>query len=208
MTWGRPLPPERPPSPSDLRLQGEVREFLEGFRWKNSFGTAQPIAVADVGARNFALAPVIREMLLPIPADIHGFEIDAFRRLVNFRTRADYGHYYARRTPGATYHPYDFMRWEQDLDLILLLHPFVKPEPLLSWGLPLSTFRPEALFAHCRKLLTARQGKLIFCSPTPEEFALSTQFAERAGFKVVQKNRWTPTRKNLQTLPRLGAWAE
>jgi hypothetical protein len=193
-------------SAQDLRLGKEIVQWLSGFEWRALLSSAQPV-VADIGAKNFFLAPALDQFLREqgYNPELHGIEIDAHRRYRNLFTRADYGLHYAARVPRATFHATDFLTWARPLDLALLLNPFVTEGPLRAWGLPRSCFQPQAIFAHAHRLLAARGGKLIVSSPSEQELAIVIRLAKEAGFKFGGRHDWRPTGDSLQRKARLGA---
>lgn len=203
----RPLPFSMPIPKQETQFQEEVREFLNQLSWDRFlFKKNKPWRVADVGAKNFSLAPLIDELFLEknLEVEIHGIEIDAFRRLSNLHTRADYGRYFASKARMARYHSIDFLEFSKPLDLILMLNPFVTPEPLQAWGLPLKHFRPSALFDHASKLLKAQKGFAILSSPNEKEFQIASDLAIKAGFLLGAPTHWEPRANSIQKKPRFG----
>lgn len=191
--------------PTDTRLAQEVVDFLERFEWPTPTEPHAFLTIADVGCRNFFLAPALDGFFRqrgwePV---LHGIEIDAYRRLSNLRTRRQYGEFYAAQVPQGQFHAMDFLKWKPGLDGILLLHPFVKPRSVLAWGLPLGLLRPEALFQHAPARLIPG-GWLLVSSPTPEEMELSTRYALDAGLAAIQSAEWKPGEGAVQNRPRLG----
>ena len=210
-----------PISPVDQRLQEEFKQFLGLFDWQiilkslESFAVAVPLAVAvppsaltvaDIGARNFAFAPILDAHFkaLGYRPTIHGIEIDAYRRLINFHTRADYGHYYAKSIPSGQYHPIDFLKWNQPLQVGFLLNPFVTREALLAWGLPLSELQPVKIFHHAYSLLKPQKGVLVLSNIDEHEIGISYQIAKEAGFVIGEMKSWFPTTGTVTGLPRFG----
>lgn len=189
----------------DLRLGQEIVEWLNGFQWRGLLLSSQPI-VADIGAKNFFLAPALDAFLREqgYNPELHGIEIDAHRRYRNLFTRADYGRHYAARIPRGEFHALDFLHWQRPLDLALLLNPFVTEGPLRAWGLPRKHFQPRALFAQIRRCLEVRGGKLLVCSPSEQEFSIAVRLAEENGLKLLMRHDWRPKESSLQRKPRLG----
>jgi len=203
-----------------VSLQSELNSFIRQFNWsivkfpseKHIDGPKSSpkasLRVADVGARTFVLAPVFERLFadLGFPSEIHGIEVDAFRRFTNFRSRADYGHYYAKLVKHGEYHAMDFLKWTQDLDVIFLLHPFVTKEPLVQWGLPTRFFQPDKLLAHCVSTLRNRRGRLLLSCPTEEEFEIATRLLVQNGMKLTERHDWHPEKENakIQKQSRLG----
>jgi len=193
------------PAPADVSFAAEIQAYLSGYDWQRVLPPEKgALRVLDVGARNFAAAPALHALFsgLGYTPRIDGIEIDAYRRLLNLRTRADYGHFYAAQIPGARFHAQDFLEWKTPAEVICLLNPFVTLNPLLLWGLPRRHFRPEATFAHAASLLP-KGGILVTSSPTGAEQAVVGEFAQKY-FTLVQTHQWTPPAGSVQTHPRLG----
>ncbi len=72
----------------DEPLQAEFADGLARF---------DRLAVADVGCRTFLFAPVIERCFAAhgLRVELHGIELDAFRRFTDLRTRQDHGRFYA-----------------------------------------------------------------------------------------------------------------
>lgn len=188
-------------------LQRELDEFLSGVPHSvfNGFEKRGALEVLDVGAKDFVAGPVIERFLSrhQLPAHVHGIEIDAHRRMRNLRSRADYASYFLGTMQNGTFHAMDFLQWRGKADVIVMLNPFVIPEPLLRWGLPLRHFRPAAIFAHCRRVLGS-DGVLITCAPTEHEREAIVDLASW-GFYLAHEWDWSPRKDGVQTRPRLGA---
>mgnify|MGYP003393282532 CR=1 FL=1 len=206
---GRPLDTQRKMYESEVRLQRELEEFLAAFSGLRDFELRPKhlvLNVLDVGCRNFILGPVIDRFFQKkgMLVSIDGIEIDAFRRFTDLRTRADYGEYFAQQCRSARFHAQDFLQWKQPADIIFLLNPFVEKEQLLAWGLPLSTFKPEKIFSHCRELLRADACLVVSC-PSESEFAAANYLAEKVGLRLVEVQSWSPDKSAAQKQPRFGA---
>jgi hypothetical protein len=208
LTWGRPLPEETPVHEKALLLQNEILKFLKIFSWeKYLFSERLNFELADVGARTFSFAPAFESFFSSYARNVKvsGIEIDAYRRFTNLRTRRDYGEYYAKKVRYGEYFPQDFLKWEKSVDLVLMLHPFVTPEPHENWGLPQHTFKPDELFAHSFSLLRKKSGLMLLSSPNLEEFEIAKNLALKSGFVFLEESRWLPTLESIQKQPRLGA---
>ena len=179
------------PSSVEFRQGLEVFEFLEKFPWKEGAG---PLTVVDVGCRTFFLAEPIDRLFreMGYTPYVHGVEVDAYRRLADFRTRLQHGQANAASIAHGTFHPTDFLKWETPADVILLLHPFVKERAVLAWGLPLRFLKPEALFQRCADTLKPG-GVLLVSGPTEEELEMSCALAMQFGFSVLERASWLPT---------------
>ena len=207
--WDMEIPIKTPVSLVDQRLQEEFKQFLGLFHWQSILKDFDPLSVltiADIGARNFAFAPILDEHFnaLGYQTEIHGIEMDAYRRMINFHTRADYGHYYAKSIRSGQFHPMDFLMWQKPLQIGFLLNPFVAREALLSWGLPLSSLQPEKIFHHAYSLLKPQNGVLMLSNVDEHEIEISYQIAKKTGFIIGEARTWrTPTGAS-NALPRHG----
>jgi hypothetical protein len=189
-----------------LILQREFQDFVRLFDWSFLEKEHKNFIVTDVGARDFSFAPVIDAHFrgLGFHPEVHGVEIDAFRRYSNLRSRADYGRYFAEQIPRGVYHAMDFLKWQRRLDACFLLHPFVTPEPPVRWGLSLSHFKPQEIFDHAYKLLHPRSGLMLLSCPTMGEFDVAVGMAKRAGFTFGEIKSWHPSADTAHRKPRYG----
>ncbi len=205
--WGRNLPRGKPIKAIDAQIQREFKEFLNLFNWNLALSqvTLGPLVVADIGARNFALAPVIDQHFrsLGYQTVVHGIEIDAYRRFTDFHTRADYGYDFAKKIEHGYYHPVDFLTWQKPLHLAFLLNPFVSIEALLAWGLPISKLMPKEIFLHAYQLLKPQAGIVVLSNTSEEERTISFDIAKEVGFIFGEEHLWEPEDLTLQT-PRYG----
>jgi hypothetical protein len=192
-----------------LQLQKELHEFLNLFSWiefQEQFDEVHQPNVVDIGARDFSFASVIDRHFRTKGFDpnVHGVEIDSYRRYRNLRSRADYGRFHAKSIPHGYFHAVDFLKWHRPIHFAFLLHPFVTPEPPLRWGLPLSTFRPQQIFDHAFELLAPQGGMMLLSNPSLEEFELSAKFARKSGFLFGESHEWKPSSGTAHEMPRIG----
>lgn len=201
------LPKDFPIPDSEKKFQEEIKDFLDALDFMRLFSTPQnSYVLCDVGAKNFSLAPLLDSYLIENKkvGEIHGIEIDAYRRFANFYTRADYARYFCRQAREAYFHPNDFMSFEKKCDVILMLNPFVSEAPLLAWGLPLKYLKPSQLFGHAYELLLDQNGTLVLSSPSEDEFEISSRLAKQAGFKLGMPVYWHPKPQSIQKRSRYG----
>jgi len=196
------------PLPIDLEFQTEMESFLNLFPWKDLLkGRAKTLKIADIGARNFALAPLWDRFFrkLGFEPETHGIEIDPNRRLTNLRTRGDYGRYYAQSIPCGRYHTMDYLEWAEELDIAMHLNPFVTIDPLLAWGLPLKYFEPKSQFKHTQQLLSSRHGILVMSNPNIEEYQTAVGLATEQGFTLRHEKPWRPRDQSSLKRSRFGS---
>lgn len=192
---------------SEKKFQEEIEEFLNKLDFHKLFlEPKSQYVVCDVGAKNFSLAPVLDRYLRENQktGEIHGIELDAYRRLSDFRTRLDYARFFSKQAREAYFHPIDFLNFEKNSDVILMLNPFVSKAPLLAWGLPLKYLKPTELFIHAAELLREKKGALVLSSPSEDEFEIASKLATRAGFQLGMPVLWHPKPQSVQKKPRFG----
>jgi len=207
---GRPISESEKTHNLAEEFQAELLEFFDLFSWpfsKEDRPSAKGCVIADVGTRTFSSAPAIEKNFEKIysEVEIHGYEIDAYRRFTNFRTRADYGHYYSKKVRKGFYHAEDFRKSSRKYDIILMLHPFVTPSAHLAWGLPLSLYDPRDLFAHCLRSLRGETGLFLLSSPREEEYEKAVDLTLSLGFELIDEKVWRPRQNSIQKQMRLGA---
>jgi SAM-dependent methyltransferase len=192
------------PSREDAEAAREVSEFLKLFPWPEA-QSPKSLRVVDIGCRTFFLAPALDALFRErgfLPT-VHGVEVDAFRRLSDFRTRKEWGDFFAASIGNGEFHAQDFLKWHKPVDAALLLNPFVLERSVLAWGLPLSFLRPASMVGHCAKILSPG-GRLLLGAPTSQELSMSVDLAEQNGFTPLHEACWVPSGRAVQTRPRFG----
>ena len=127
-----------------LDLFDQIQEKQD---WKPCFGQE----LIDVGSLNFYYASALHAFFHP--KQLQGIELEGYRVYTNFYSRFDYAQCYIRRLSNTTYSVMDFCDFRGVADGITCFYPFVKPEPLVAWRLPLKVFRPHRLFENCVRTL-------------------------------------------------------
>lgn len=145
-----------------------------------TWATAAPRggSVVDMGCAGFWYAAALHRFFEP--GSLTGVEVDGFRRLRNGRTRRDYALGYLRDLPGSAYLVADYATLALPADVVTAWFPFVTPEPLLAWRLPLSLLNPDALFASVRRNLRPG-GILLMANHAGAEAAEAARLAGNAG---------------------------
>lgn len=204
----RPLRTDAPIPGMDHKVQKEFQDFLNRFSWEYLFArfSKDTLVAADVGARNFCFAPVLDALFRDhsMELELHGIEIDSFRRLKDLHTRYDYGIFYSKQCRHAAFHPVDFLKFKTPLDICFLLNPFVSDEPTLHWGLPLSVLKPQPFFDHAFALLRDETSIAVLSCPSPEEYEIACRLAKASGFSLGEEVLWKPKEGSQQQKPRYG----
>ncbi|NBX77395.1 MAG: hypothetical protein EBQ92_12645 [Proteobacteria bacterium] len=203
----RDLPQDFEIPPYELAFQEELSQFFELLKVKAQLKpTQKDYVICDVGTKNFSLAPVLDQLFLDQNKNvkIHGIEIDAYRRLSNLYTRSDYARFFSRKAREAQYHPIDFLKFRESLDVVFLLNPFVSRAPLLAWGLPLDCLKPKEIIEHAYDLLKSKKGFMVLGTPSEEELEIASELAKEAGFRLGPVQVWEPSLKSQQKKSRFG----
>lgn len=133
------------------------------------------IKILDIGAKNWYYVRDLYNFFKynNFEKDIHldGIEIDAYRLYADFHTRCDYARYYSKGLKNCRYIAGDFLKHYDKYDYITWFYPFVTEFPLLEWGLPLSTFKPQTMLEHA--LASLKPGGIILIKNLNEkEYAI------------------------------------
>lgn len=113
---------------------------------ENMFSGAPRAELAvDFGCQDFRRLPALRCFLGPKPR-IVGLEIDPYRILSGFHSRADIAEYFVKLDAKAEYLPENAFSWtpRKKAGAGFAFFPFVSPHPALAWGLPAELGAPDA----------------------------------------------------------------
>lgn len=134
--------------------------------------------VCDLGSANFSYAAALHSFFHP--TRLVGVEVDGHRLYCNGRTRIDYARGHIHDLPHTDYVVADYRRYDQSSRLISAWFPFVTPQPLLAWRLPLSLFDPSAVFARVANNLLCG-GTFVMINHSPGEAKVAHHLVEATG---------------------------
>jgi hypothetical protein len=100
--------------------------------------------VCDIGCASFWYAAALQAFFRP--RELVGIEVEGHRLFRNGHTRIDYALGYVGDLPNARFVVADYRTWDLTSDTLMAWFPFVTPQALLAWRLPLGLLSPEALF--------------------------------------------------------------
>lgn len=151
-------------------------DLLHQLKSRASGAPAWPAAglqLLDVGCKNFyylrALAAAFE------PTRLRGIELEGHRRYRDGYSRSDYAAHYVANVPGASFEVADVRAWREPVDVVTCWYPFVSPQTVLAWGLPLSVFDPQAFFAQLARCVAAG-GHLFMVNQGVAEWQLARQW--------------------------------
>ncbi len=129
--------------------------------------------VLDVGSKNWHYIEALHNFFKNKAPNvsINGIEIDAYRMYINFHTRYDYAMHRISHMPNVSYIAADVLEHKDKYDDIMVFYPFVTPEPLMSWGLPLSKLKPIELIKHLYDILNPG-GRILIVNQFEDEYTL------------------------------------
>lgn len=169
---------------SDAFENYHVLDVLTQAREVLGFEPKPGLILADAGCKNFYYARALAAFFKP--ALLTGIEVDAYKLYRDFHTRFSYAEFYLRDLTECRYRAMDFLKFQEPLDGLTMLLPFVTPYPLVKWTLPLSLFKPKPFFAHAFALVKPG-GWLFMMNQSEDEEAAAHKLAETAGFKLKGK---------------------
>lgn len=167
----------------DFLLENETRTFKQTL----SMQTMSPLKWLDAGSKNFSYAQAIHAILRfagefkEDPAfEVTGVELDAYRRYADGYTRAAYAQAFCQPLSDVHYQIGDIFTQTDSYTIISHFLPFLSPDPLLKWGLPLRYFQPARLLIHLCSLLQPG-GLLIIINQGEWEAQAQRELIETAG---------------------------
>ncbi len=134
--------------------------------------------VCDLGSANFSYAAALHAFFHP--TRLVGVEVDGHRLYCNGHSRIDYARGHIHDLPHTDYVVADYRRYEQASQLVAAWFPFVTPQPLLAWRLPLSLFDPSAILAQVAKNLIFG-GTFVMVNHSPGEARVAHHLVEATG---------------------------
>jgi len=146
--------------------------------------------LVDVGSKNFYYAVALNAFFRP--SQMTGIELDAYGLYRDFHTRYSYAQYYIKHIPGAQFMAGDYCKTRLSADIITFFYPFVIPEPLVRWSLPLAQFKPQKIFNHAYQTL-GTDGLILMINQGNEEFEAAQKYLASAHFKMAQYQIITDT---------------
>jgi len=138
--------------------------------------------LCDVGCASFWYAATLQCFFRPLR--IIGVEIEGHRLLRDGRSRIDYAGGYLKGLPQAQFVVADYLSYEAPADLITAWFPFLLPEALLAWRLPLRLLAPDRLFRHIEHNL-APDGVLFMANHGLEEWQAAQSLCTAAGLQCL-----------------------
>jgi hypothetical protein len=109
-----------------------------------------------------------------------GIEVDGHRIYINGYSRLDYAHGYIEHLPNTTFFVGDYTCYHHPADVVTAWYPFVTPDPVLAWRMPLSVLDPIALFSRVAHNLPPH-GLFIMINQGRKEAAIAAVWCEQVG---------------------------
>lgn len=135
-------------------------------------------AVQDIGSSNFWYAATLHAFFQP--SELVGVEVEGYRIYTNGYSRLDYAHGYIQDLPNTQFVVNDYAGYDHPADVITAWYPFVTPEPVLAWRMPLSVLTPHTLFSRVARNLTSH-GLFVMVNQGRDEAAIAAAWCEKVG---------------------------
>ena len=149
----------------------------ESFEWVPKPGRD----LIDIGSQHFYYAPTLAAFYHP--KRLLGIELEGYRLYTDGHSRSDYASYYTSLVPNASFVPMDFCKYQGRADNLTCFFPFVTPEALVAWRLPLMVFQPHNMFRHMMTCLRPA-GTLLMVNHGEREAAIASTLARDCGFAM------------------------
>ncbi|MEK9141817.1 MAG: hypothetical protein AAB308_12260 [Nitrospirota bacterium] len=134
--------------------------------------------VQDIGSSNFWYAAALHAFFRP--TELVGIEVEGHRIYINGYSRLDYAHGYIEDLPNTTFFVGDYTCYHRPADVVTAWYPFVTPDPVLAWRMPLSVLDPIALFSRVAHNLPPH-GLFIMVNQDRKEAAIAAAWCEQVG---------------------------
>ncbi len=134
--------------------------------------------VQDIGSSNFWYAAVLHAFFRP--TEMVGVEVEGHRIYINGYSRLDYARGYIQHIPNTQFLVRDYACYNRPADVVTAWYPFVTPDPVLAWRMPLSILAPRTVFSQIAKNLRPH-GLFIMVNQGREEAAIASGWCEQVG---------------------------
>lgn len=170
-----------------------------------AWGKPRPLGgvMHDIGSSNFWYARAIHAFFAPV--DLTGVEVDGHRLYSNSYSRWDYAQGYIAALPQTSFYVGDYTRYDHPADTVVAWYPFVTPEPVLAWRMPLQMLAPQALFARVAKNLNSA-GLFVMINQGADEATLAADLCRRTGLQLESACEVQHTLRRRRTLPVVSWW--
>jgi hypothetical protein len=163
----------------------EYLGFLDSLFRRAAMPIPTDARVCDAGSASFWYAAALQVFFRP--KSLVGIEIEGFRLMRNLYSRADYAAGYIADWPNTRYIVGNFAAYTgPPADIVTSWFPFLTPEPVLAWRLPLRLLDPEAWFASVRRNL-APAGLLVMANHGHAEAEKAASHCEALGLGSIAR---------------------
>ncbi len=159
--------------------------------------------VQDIGPSNFWYAPVLHTFFRP--TELVGIEVEGHRIYLNGYSRLDYARGYIENLPKTEFLIRDYSRYNRPAHTVIAWYPFVTPNPVLAWRMPLSLFTPHALFSQVAHNLQPH-GLFLMVNQGRREASIAAAWCRKAGLVRHRSCELRPILRPRIPAPVLSCW--
>ncbi|GJL55964.1 MAG: hypothetical protein NPIRA02_30960 [Nitrospirales bacterium] len=181
----------------------EYLDLLDQTKEKLGWEPDRNKELVDVGSLNFYYAPALHAFFHP--HTLQGIELEGYRVYTNFYSRFDYAQCYIRPFANTSYTVMDFCNFTGSADGITCFYPFVKPEPLVAWRLPLKVFQPQRMFERMAHSLRP-EGFVLMMNHGEDEAQWACTFAQQNGLQLKSQPQPIPPLFPRADVPIISVW--
>jgi SAM-dependent methyltransferase len=138
--------------------------------------------LCDVGCASFWYAAMLHAFFRP--RELVGVDVEGHRLFRDGRTRIDYATGYVSDLPNARFMVADYATCDLPADVVTAWFPFVTPEAILAWRLPLTLLAPQRLFQRVFHNLRPK-GMFVMVNHGDAEFDRAAPLCDAAGLRCI-----------------------
>lgn len=153
------------------------------------------LTALDAGAGDWFYVQPLYEVLrrfgtaVPRQVRLDGVELDAYALYRGWRSRHDWAEAYVGELPRVRYLPGEIAAYGRQVDLALMLFPFLFPADAQRWGLPRRYVQPAAVLAHVWSRVLPG-GTLLIANLGEAERQQQSRLLKEAGLRPVWSERF------------------
>lgn len=159
--------------------------------------------LCDVGCASFWYAAALDAFFAP--RTLIGVDVEGYRLFRDGRTRSDYAAGYVGQRPNARFVVADYATFAEPADLITAWFPFLTPDAILAWRLPLKLLRPQPLIRQIHHNLNPG-GSFVMVNHGLEEAQTAHRLCSAAGLELIRQGPTPSLLARGRMLPPVVSW--
>lgn len=171
----------------------------EEFNWNCKPGGK----IVDVGSKNFFYASALHQFFKP--DSLQGIEVDGHCIYQDLYSRFDYAQAYIDGLENTYYDVMDICNYNESANGVTCFYPFVKPETLVYWRLPLNLFKPENIFRRICSILD-EDGFFLMVNHGYEEGQIALKMMRKQNLRFIGQFEYENPVFERTNIPVISLW--